>query len=74
MQGPRFQTAHALIEVRDPARLAHLSVVDDIDSRLNLAANHLGDGVTQTLRVRFLVNRFTALLGDEERQQLLRAG
>ena len=41
--------AHALVQVRDPGRLAHLAVVDDVDARLGLAADDVGDRVGQRL-------------------------
>ena len=41
---PRLDPARALVEIGDPARLAHLAVVDDVDARLRLPAHDVRDG------------------------------
>ena len=43
-----------LVEIRDPVRLAHLAVVDDVDSRLDLAPDDVRDGVLERLLVALL--------------------
>jgi hypothetical protein len=65
-----LEPAHALVQIRDPARLAHLPVVGDVDPDLDLAADHVVHGCFQRAPVGVLVDRLAALLGRQERQQL----
>ena len=66
---PPLEPADALVEVGDPGGLAHLAVVDDVDSRPRLAPHHVVDGVGERLLVRRLVDGLAARLGREEVQQ-----
>ncbi len=70
VERPQVEAADPLVEVRDPARLAHLAVVDDVDPDLDLAAHDVGDGLPQAFGVRRLVDLLPRLLGAQERQQL----
>jgi len=39
----RLQAADPLVEIGDPARLAHLTVVDDVDAGVDLAFDDISD-------------------------------
>ena len=70
--GTDLEAADPLVQVRDPAGLAHLAVVDDVDPGLDLLAYDVEDRVSQALLVCVLVDALTPLLGREKRQQLRR--
>jgi hypothetical protein len=66
----RLEAAHALVQVDDPVRLAHLAVVHDVDARLHLPADGVRHDLLQGLGVGGFVVRPAGLLGRQEREQL----
>ena len=59
----RFEAAQAIEDVIGPAGFAELTVIDDVDTRLDLPRNHIGDGALEGL----LISRVVLLVGVQQR-------
>jgi hypothetical protein len=67
----RLETGNSLIQVGDPARLAHLTVVDDVDPDLHRPGHHVRDGPLQAALVGVLVIVVAAIARGEEAEQII---
>ena len=68
-----LEAAEALVDIGDEARLAHLAVVDDIDTNIDLFADNVRHRFTHARIVLRIVDLFAAATRDVHRVKIRRA-